>query len=129
MLESGIQKLVTSASTFTALAGNRFFPVLLPEAAPLPAATYQLITTRPLYVLDERVNFTQARIQIDTWASTYSDAKLLMEAINTSLDDFTGTLTDGTKVLGVQLLTSSDGYESDALIYRCSADYLIQFNS
>lgn len=126
MIESGLQQLITSTPAFTTLAVKRLFPVLLPEKEPLPSATYQLISTRPLYTLTERINFTQLRIQFDTWASTYSEAKALMAAINTAIDGFTGDLVGGTHVFGVQLATCGDLYESDALIYRCTADYLIQ---
>jgi hypothetical protein len=129
MLEFGLQHLISNASAFTTLAGTRLFPVLLREAETLPAATYQLITTRPLYTLNKRINFTQSRIQFDTWAGDYVSAKNLMAAINAAVDNFSGDLVDGTHVFGVQLLTSGDLFESDANIYRCTADYMIQHSS
>jgi hypothetical protein len=128
MIESALHQLITATPAFTALAATRLYPVLLLEESPLPAATYQLISTRPLYTLDARVNLTQVRMQFDTWASTYADAKNLMTAINGSIDNLTATVGD-VAILGVQLLTASDGYESDARIYRCTADYTIQYTS
>lgn len=129
MLEFGLQHLITSSSTFTALASTRLFPVLLPENESLPSATYQLITTRAQYALDGRVNFTQSRVQFDTWANDYVSAKNLMAAINAAIDNFSGDLSEGTHVYGVQLLTSGDLFEADANIYRCTADYVIQHAS
>lgn len=127
MIESGLQNLITSSAAFTALAGPRLYPVLLPDDSPLPAATYQRISTKALYTLDDRVNLTQARFQFDTWANTYADAKNLMAAINTTIDNFSGSLSDGTQVFGVQLYSSTDLYEQEARIYRVTADYTIQY--
>jgi hypothetical protein len=66
-------------------------------------------------------------MQFDTWASTYADAKALMQAISTTIDNYTGALATGEHVFGVQLSTCNDLFESDARLYRVSADYLIQF--
>ena len=126
MIETGIHALITQSSGFQGIAGTRLYPVLLPEEPILPAATYQRISTKALYTLDDRVNFTQVRLQIDTWAGTYSQAKDLHEAINGVLDNFSGDLPDGTHVYGIQLFTCNDLYESEARIYRVTADYMIQ---
>jgi hypothetical protein len=127
MLEAGLQHLITSTNEFTTVAGSRLFPLLLPDNPALPSATYQRITATPLYALDGRIQFTEARIQFDTWAADYGQAKQLMDAINTAIDNFSGQLSDGTKVFGIQLDTCTDLYEESARIYRCSADYLIQY--
>lgn len=127
MLEASLQQIIATSTDFNALAGTRLYPVLLPEDPALPAATYQRIFTTPLYALDGRVNFTEVRIQFDTWANDYGQAKQLMVAINAAIDNFSGKLSDGTQVFGIQLDTCNDLYEDAARIYRCSADYLIQF--
>lgn len=127
MIESGLQSLITASSRFASLASTRLYPVLLPEDSPLPAATYQRISTKALYTLDARVNVTQVRIQFDTWASTYADAKNLMAAINTAIDNYSGDLPDGTHIFGVQLYSCTDLYEQAARIYRVTADYMIQY--
>jgi hypothetical protein len=127
MIESGLQQLITPSADFGAIAEDRLYPVLLPEQSPLPAATYQLISTVPLYTLEERVNVTEIRIQFDTWAERYGDAKQLMAAINSAIDNFSGDLPDGTHVFGVQLAACNDLFEEAARTHRTSADYLIQF--
>jgi hypothetical protein len=127
MIEAGLQQRITSSDAFAAIANTRLHPVLLPEEAPLPAATYQSISTRPLYTLEDRVTLTEVRIQFDTWATSYGPAKALMSAIDAAIDNFTGVLSEGTRVLGVQLLTSGDLYESAARIYRVTADYKVQY--
>lgn len=127
MLEASLQKIITSSTDFNTLAGTKLHPILLPEDPALPAATYQQIARTPLYTLDGRVNFTEVRIQFDTWANDYGQAKQLMAAINAAIDNFSGQLSDGTQVFGIQLDTCNDLYEDAARIYRCTADYLIQY--
>jgi hypothetical protein len=127
MIEAGLYQLITSSPAFSSVASNRLHAVLLPTDSTLPAATYQRISTKALYTLDGRVNLTQARFQFDTWAGTYADAKNLMAAINTAIDNYSGDLPDGTHVFGVQLYSCSDRYEQEARIYRVTADYMIQY--
>ena len=127
MLEAGLHQLIASSPDFIALASTRLYPVLLPTVSPLPAATYQRITTGALYALQNRVNVTKCRMQFDTWATDYGDAKALMNAINSVLDSYSGTLSDGTQIFGIQLYSCSDRYEPEALLYGVTADYVIQY--
>jgi hypothetical protein len=50
-----------------------------------------------------------------------------MEAINAAIDNYSGSLPDGTRVFGVQLYSCTDLYEQAARIYRVTADYMIQY--
>ena len=127
MLEIGLHQLITADPGFQAIANDRLYPVLLPDDSPYPAATFQRISTTALYCLEDRVQVTEIRLQIDTWSRTYGESRQLMEAINSVIDNFAGSLPDGTQVFGVQLSTYGDLYESAALVYRSSADFKIQF--
>jgi hypothetical protein len=129
MIESNIRQLITSNTQFTGLAGTRLYPVLLPTESPLPAVTYQSISLKTLYALDERVNFDQLRLQIDVWASTYLDSKALASCIVGILDNFSGSFPDGTYVDGIQLRNSTDYYEHEALTYRVMLQFDIQFSA
>lgn len=127
MLEVGIQQLITADPDFQAIAVDRLYPVILPEDSPLPAATFQRISTTALYTLDARIQVTEIRIQFDSWAQSYGLAKELMDAINSVIDNYSGSLPDGTQVFGVQLANSNDQYEGPARLFRSSADYKVQF--
>ena len=121
MLGVDIRNLVIADPTFISLAGDRLYPVLLPEDAPLPSATYQVISTLPLYASGGRVAFTQTRLEIDTWADTYQHAKTLATAISNVLDDYSGG-----DIEHIAIVTSQDLYEPSARVYRVRLDYLIQ---
>ena len=127
MVTAGIFSLLSQNSSINALIGTRIFPVLLPERATLPAVTYQVISMKPQYELQNRVNVTNLRLQIDAWAETYADAKSAVSAIVAVLDNFSGTLPDSTQVFGVQLRNSVDYFEHESLTYRVLAEFDIQF--
>lgn len=127
MIEAGLQKLITSNPDFSRLASGRIYPVLLPENSKFPSATYQTVGGVPLYVLAGRSGFTSMRLQVDTWAKSYAESKALAAAIVGSLDNFSGVLSDGTKVDGIQVSNTYDLYESAALLYRVFIEFAIQF--
>lgn len=128
MIEAGLRKLIIAPRDYALLAKYRMYPLVLPEDCCLPASTYQLIATRSLYALDGRINLTQVRIQYDVLAESYEDAKALMVAINDAIDNFSGDLPDGLRITGVQRVTASDRFESEARGYSRSADYYVQFS-
>jgi Protein of unknown function (DUF3168) len=127
MIESGLHQLITSDARFSTIAATRLYPVFLPTDSLLPSATYQVIAVKPMYDLNSRVNVSQMRLQIDTWAFEYADAKALRDAIISILDNYSGPLSDGSKVFGIQLLTTTDYFEHEALTYRVLTEFSIQF--
>lgn len=126
-MESALQKLITSSAGFTALASTRLYPVLLPDEAKLPAATYQTISAIPIYALEGRINLTQYRVQIEVFATTYTGAKGLAAAISDVIDAYSGVLADGSRFDSVTLESYTDLYQSDARVYSVSTDWIIQF--
>lgn len=115
----------------TALIGSRMHPLLLPQNSTYPAASYQLISdsdedtrTHSDRVGDSRL--TRPRIQVDSWAKTYLEAKDLARKIKDAVAGFIGTM--GTlEVRGVWLDRMSDDYEDDSETYRVSQDYVLWY--
>lgn len=120
MIEQTLHALISSDERFVSVADDRLSPGLLSEQSSLPAATYQVISKRYLYALDGRIDLTKARIQIDTWAKTYAQAKALAAAITAILDDST---------LDAQLLSSTDLYEHEAQLYRVMTEFSVSYSS
>lgn len=87
-LEKGLYSLITGNYPQT-LAASRVYPIL-PQAATLPAIRYQRISTTRAQALDSAVGVTEAGIQIDCMASSYSDAKILADSVRVILHDYTG---------------------------------------
>lgn len=67
----------TALSTYAGLAAlvsTRIYPMVLPQDCPLPAVTYQLISDIPEVNLDGDADLSQARIQVDVWATSFGSA-------------------------------------------------------
>jgi hypothetical protein len=77
-----------------------------------PAIRYSRITTSRTLSLNSTVGVTNATIQVDSFASSYSDAKTLADEVRTALHGFSGTL--GTlKARLIKLETENDFSERD----------------
>jgi hypothetical protein len=127
VIETAISNLLKADDSFRQLAGNRLFPVELPEQEALPAVTYQLISTTDLYAIDGAIDFTRVRLQFDVWANRYLEAKDLARALHSVLDSYSGDLS-GVRVWGIQRVRCDDQFDSEARIRRVSVDYAIQFS-
>lgn len=128
MLESNLHNIITSDASFSALADDRLYPVILPGDPVLPAVTYQRITTRRDYTTTGPVGLSRVRMQFDAWANGYAECKQLHTALLAILenrDSYAGTFPDGTRIDSIMLNTVSDGYAPDARIYRVSIDFFV----
>ena len=109
-LEKGLYAKLTGNSPLT-LASNRVYPIL-PQGVKLPAIRYQRINTNRQQALDAAVGVTEATVQIDCMAETYSNAKTLADSVRDILHDYTGAW--GSLVARhVALDTENDFYEQD----------------
>jgi len=134
MIEAGVQQRLAADAGVSAIAADRIFPVILPETmlnpdTTVPAAlTYQVISKIPTYTLSDGVVLIIARVQFDCWASTYGAAKSLMAALDAALDQYTGTLPDGTEVQNAWRENGArDDHDRDTRLYRVSADYFVMY--
>lgn len=127
-LEAGLQQFVLADPTVSSLATGGISPILLPDTPLLPAATYQRISTVTLNTMTSNVALTQVRMQFDTWAKSYADARSLASAIISVLEGYSGTLPNGVYIANVALDSQIDLYESTARLYRNSVDFLIWFS-
>jgi hypothetical protein len=130
MIESGLYQLIIANAGFSAIAGNRLYPLVLPDSlvqsdTTPPSATYQTISSVPDYTNDGPVGCVKARVQFDCFAAAYADAKSVSDAIRQTLDGYTGTLPDGTAVLNCWIDNVTDSYSQDTRLYRTSTDYRV----
>ena len=126
MLEDGLTSLLRSNATLTALIGTNLFPVLLPESTQFPALTYQVVSSSDSYSLEAAV-VSEKRVQFDAWGNSYADCKNVLKALRATIDTFVGDLPDGTRVLNIERGVQIDFWEPDGRIYRCTAEYSLQF--
>ena len=86
VLEKGLYSLLAGQTT----ALSRVYP-RLPEQVTFPAIRYQRISTVRQHSLDATVGVTEAGIQVDCMAKTYSQAKTLADEVRVILHGYSGT--------------------------------------
>lgn len=125
MFEAGLVSLLTSDAGVTAAISNAPWPVIVPETAALPCLSYQMVGGGNRYTLDKTSQQTR-NVQFDAWAVRYGDCKTITRALRNVLDCYTGTLSDGTRVLSAFLTNEIDNWEFDGRSYRITVEYRFQ---
>lgn len=132
-VEADIRVRLLADGTVSGLISTRMYPLVLPQDPTLPALTYQRISGPRIHKLTGTTGRARARLEIDSWAETYTEAQSLAAAVRASLDGFIGTLTDGnspesTRSATIRLDNERDLHEDlggGSALYRISQDYMI----
>lgn len=117
----------------TALLGSganvRVYPLVIPERAELPAATYQLISGNHKEHVAGSSGVARPRVQITSWARSYREAEALRDAIRQAIQG-QHWVADGTTVTHVScagdgdIPSASPQIETERL-YGLWADYIV----
>lgn len=124
-LEQGLKSALTADATVNGLVSGRIYPEIMPFDVTYPAISYQRISTVRYQTLEAVDGFTQVRIQVDCWDSSYSGVKALASAVKGAID--------GVRTLGSQKvhhcfmdsmidLSQFDGDREDR---RISMDFMV----
>lgn len=124
MTEEGIYNLLATDPTITPLVSGRVTPVILPKSPALPAITFFLVVSTSVVNLDATAVNT-VRVEIDAWSKSYLEAKQIQAALHNLLDGWSGTLSDGTRVLEASSNDNPDFFEKDSLLYRASTTFTL----
>lgn len=109
-------------------AGSRVYPLLLPQDPTLPAVTYQQISSTRMRAMGNDGPMTRARIQLNSWGSSYAEARTLAEEVETALNRFRGVVA-GLRVLDILLDNEIETYESETEARRVIQDYTVLLSS
>lgn len=91
-MEEALIAYLLADSGVAAIADDRVFPGRRPQGAGLPNVILQRISGAPEYADDGEAGLAGPRFQIDCWAETYTDAKLLARAVTARISAFAGTM-------------------------------------
>jgi len=80
-MEQSFRALLLNDSGVSALVGTRVNWGAHPQGQPLPALVLNVISGAEGYRLDGPDGLLESRIQVDAYANTYADAKLLSRAV------------------------------------------------
>lgn len=127
-MEAAFIALLLADAPIAALAGDRVYPGRRPQGSTFPSIVCTRISGQPLYVDEGRAGLLDARMQVDCWAQTYTEAKTLARAVDTLLSAFSGVFA-GVNFSYIMLDLENDLNESGAnqseYLFRVSMDFIV----
>jgi hypothetical protein len=101
---------------------------IAPEDWKAPYQSYFFISDPPE---SRRLGVPVPRIQINNFAPTYDQARLMAKLTREALDGFFGTMggAGGVKVITGLYQDVTDLYEADTKLYNCPVDVKIQYRN
>lgn len=131
---ASIRSIIANDSAVIALAGNRICVDFIPEDSILPAALLYISTETAYDCFDGFVGFDVARIRVEAYGNSRSDADALHGAIRGSLNGVTGEHY-GTMIKGIGQNTGraylidrpNDG--TDSWLFRTIQTFEVTYNS
>lgn len=114
---------------------KRIYPQIAPQGAVLPYVVYTRISGAPVHHIRGPTGLARARIQVDTFAATYSQALAISNANRKALDGWRGPIVVGALTLHVSHLfldneaSSLEGplSGSEDPIHRFMQDFVIAY--
>lgn len=111
--EADLKSHLAGASALTDVIGSRLRPVHLDQEETKPAATYTIVSAQPQNSLDGYSNLTHYIVQLDFWATAYSQvlsaALAARDRLNTAAATFRSIVTD---------FPLFDDYDSEVKLHR-----------
>ena len=131
MLEADLTSRLLADATVSGLIQARLYPVVLPDTLldpntdTPPSISYRTISDVPNYTIEGQRIGSKTRVEFNSWASSYANAKAVAAAIQASLEGFNGQLGD----VFVNFIeaggVNTDGFDQDSRLYRVQQDFLI----
>lgn len=131
MMEEAFAAYLVASGDLAAIVGQRIDWAIRPQAEATPAITLHNITSFPVYADEGDTGLSYARIQTDSWAKTYAEAKAAARAITERLNS------NGSKFVqsGIEFQISYKADEQDSFergaaaesLYRVRQDFDIWF--
>lgn len=86
MIEIDLRAAMLAAPAVTALVGQRIAAGLLPEGELRPYVTYSLVTGERIPGMTDSGLMRHARMQINCWSISYSEAKQIALAVQSAIE-------------------------------------------
>jgi hypothetical protein len=125
-IEAGLNTHLLADSNVTDLVGARIYPLKVPQDADLPAIAYQKISGPRDETQSGPSGLVESRMQLTYQGTTYSEAKLVAEAVRGSIDGFSGTM-GSVAVNACHLANEIDGWSVMFEKPTVRHDYLIWY--
>src|SRR5690606_42052429 len=81
-MEEQIIAALLADPNVAALVGNKVYPGRVPQGVLPPAIVFNTVASVPEYADGGEIGLTESSIQIDCWAETYGETKLISRAVS-----------------------------------------------
>ena len=125
VVESAIVARLVGSTTVTALAGTRIYPTM-PQEPKLPAVTYDLVSAVRESAMTADPGTVHARVQVTSWAQSYSAASGLCEAVRGATQRWSGTST-GVVVLEMFVINEYTSFDDESGTFAHSLDLQVHY--
>ncbi len=130
-IESGLYSLLVNSASVNSLVNGSVWFGLMQEQATLPSIVISAIAGGPIVTLESTLATADRRFQFDCYANDYLTGRKVAKAVRQLLQDFSGTLYDGTLVKACVVNLDMDmPYETGGtgLVYRAVLDLSIFYD-
>ena len=123
--------ILSNNAALTAVVGTRINPLRMPQETTFPAITLHVISNiaNPSKSGHSKSDF--ARVQIDTYGTTYQSAYSTAELVRTAMEVATPGVFNGVTVQVIEYdgeVEMSEDNAGFAGVYHVSQDYIINYN-
>jgi hypothetical protein len=125
MIEHAIRSILAKHYDIKALVGDKIYYVHAVKEVTPPYITIQKVANTRLYSHQGDSGLARPRLQINAFASTYLEAKTVVEAMVWALTGFRG-ISEGVHIQMCLLVSEVDlPYENQLNLYGIAVDYVI----
>lgn len=125
-LESAVKARLDGYAGLKAHVGTRNFAVTRPGNSDLPATVFEIITEIPVHAMGSDAAFKESRVQVSSFADSFSKVRQVDEQVRAALSRFRGT-SGGTVVQDILEETLNDVYHPEVGdgLYQRARDFRV----
>jgi hypothetical protein len=127
-MEEAFRALLLASGEVTALAGTRVNWGAHPQGHALPGIVLNVVSDAEGHTLQGPDGLSEGRVQVDCYALTYREAKLLARAARAALDGASGGGFQGVFLAGTRDGREGGTNEADRP-FRVSMDFMVHFTT
>jgi len=127
IIEEALVAKLKATTAVTDLVAARIFPVIMPLDPTFPGMTYAKVFPGRQYSQSGPSGLARGRFQFTCWGATYASAKNVANAVISTLDGLSDTLS-GVRVDSITNASEIDGYDREAKSYYVAVDFYVWHN-